>query len=100
VVDVDFAGVNAAREVFDFVGSDIGEVSIDGFTDGNDPTTGDRIDLSHFANIHSAGDLIFTDSGADLVITDLGNDDFHGSITLVGLAGHATDVSAFNIIYA
>jgi hypothetical protein len=98
-VDVDFTA-NAAREVFNFVGSDIGEVEVNDFTAGNDPLTGDRLDLSHFANIHSAGDLIFTDSGADLVITDLGGDDFSGSITLVGLAGHATDVSAFNIIYA
>lgn len=98
-VDVDFTA-NAAREVFNFVGSNIGEVEVNDFTAGNDPLTGDRLDLSHFANIHSAGDLIFTDSGADLVITDLGGDDFSGSITLVGLAGHATDVSAFNIIYA
>ena len=85
--------------MFSFVGSDIGEVEINGFTAGNDPLTGDRIDLSHF-NIHSAGELIFTDVGGDLVITDLGGNDFSGSITLVGLAGQATDVSAFNIIYA
>jgi len=97
-VDVDFIA-NAAREVFSFVGSDIGEVELNGFTAGNDPLTGDRIDLSHF-NIHSAGELIFTDVGGDLVITDLGGNDFSGSITLVGLAGQATDVSAFNIIYA
>jgi len=97
-VDVDFTA-NAAREVFSFVGSDIGEVQISDFTAGNDPLTGDRIDLSHF-NIHSAGELIFTDVGADLHITDLGGNDFSGSIVLVGLAGQATDVSAFNIIYA
>jgi hypothetical protein len=102
--DVTFTA-NAARESFDFVGSDIGEVSINDFTTGADPATGDRIDLSHFANIHSAGDLVFTDSngasaGGDLVITALHDSDFSGSITLVGMADHAADVSAFNIIYA
>lgn len=97
-IDVDFIA-NAAREVFSFVGSDIGEVELNGFTAGNDPLTGDRIDLSHF-NIHSAGELIFTDVGGDLHITDLGGNDFSGTIVLVGLAGQATDVSAFNIIYA
>ena len=96
--DVEFFA-NDAREVFDFVGADIGEVELNGFTAGNDPLIGDRIDLSQF-NIRSAGDLIFTDNGGDLVITDLNGDDFGGSITLVGLAGQGTDVAAFNIIYA
>lgn len=96
-VDVEFSA-NDAREVFDFVGADIGEVELTGFTAGSDPLIGDRIDLSQF-DIRSAGDLIFTDSGLDLVITDLG-DDFGGSITLIGLAGQGTDVAAFNIIYA
>jgi hypothetical protein len=104
VTDVTFTA-NAVREAFDFVGSNIGEVSISDFTTGADPATGDRIDLSHFANIHSAGDLVFTDSngaaaGGDLVITALHDSDFSGSITLVGMADYAADVSAFNIIYA
>lgn len=98
-IDVTFTG-NEAREVFSFVGDDIGEVQLNDFTAGNDPVAGDRIDLSQFSNITSAGDLIFTDQGADLVITDLGGDDFGGSITLTGLAGQADDVASFNIIYA
>lgn len=90
---------NAAREVFAFVGTDIGAVTIDDFNPGADPSTGDRLDLSSFG-ITGAGQLIFTDVGADLVITDLGADDFSGSITLLGLAGNTTDVATFNIIYA
>lgn len=102
-VDVHFTTLfDNAREVFNFVGNDIGEVEINGFTWSADAlaTNGDRLDLSHFANIHSAGDLIFTNDGGNLIITDLGGDDFSGSITLVGLGTHATEVSAFNIIYA
>lgn len=100
-IDVDFTG-NEAREVFSFVGDDIGEVQLNDFTAGNDPVAGDRIDLSQFSNITSAGDLIFTDDliTNDLIITDLGGDDFGGSIRLAGLAGQADDVASFNIIYA
>lgn len=98
-IDVNFTS-NEAREVFSFVGDDIGEVQVNDFTAGNDPVAGDRIDLSQFSNITSAGDLIFTDVAGDLVVTDLGGDDFGGSITLTGLAGQADDVASFNIIYA
>jgi len=90
---------NVAREIFAFVGPDIGAVTIDDFNPGADPSTGDRLDLSSFG-ITGAGQLIFTDVGFDLVITDLGADDFSGSITLLGLAGNTTDVATFNIIYA
>lgn len=93
--DVAFTG-NAVRELYDFVGSNIGNVEITNFTFGADPAIGDRIDLSGFAA--NAGQLVFTDQGADLVITDLagGPGDFDGSITIVGAAGQ--DLS-FNIIY-
>lgn len=97
-VDVLFTG-NSIREVYNFVGEDLGEIVINGFTAGADPATGDRLDLSQFG-INSAGDLIFTVDGANLVITDLGADDFSGSITLVGLGAQADDVAGFNIIYA
>ncbi|MGQ3296833.1 DUF4214 domain-containing protein [Reyranella sp.] len=90
---------NVAREVFDFVGTNIGVVTIDGFNAGADPSAGDRLDLSSFG-ITGAGQLIFTDVGADLVISDLGADDFTGSITLTGLAGQTNNVATFNIVYA
>lgn len=90
---------NVAREVFDFVGTNIGAVTIGGFNAGADPTAGDRLDLSSFG-ITGAGQLIFTDVGADLVISDLGADDFTGSITLTGLAGQTNNVATFNIVYA
>ena len=90
---------NVAREVFDFVGPDLGAVTIGGFNAGADPTAGDRLDLSSFG-ITGAGQLIFTDVGADLVISDLGADDFTGSITLTGLAGQTNNVATFNIVYA
>jgi len=83
---------NVAREVFDFVGTNIGVVTIDGFNAGADPSAGDRLDLSSFG-ITGAGQLIFTDVGADLVISDLGADDFTGSITLTGLAGQTNNVA-------
>lgn len=90
---------NVAREVFDFVGANIGAVTIGGFNAGADPSAGDRLDLSSFG-ITGAGQLIFTDVGADLVISDLGADDFTGSITLTGLAGQTNNVATFNIVYA
>ena len=95
-IDVAFTG-NAVRELYNFVGSDIGNVVLTGFTFGADPAIGDRLDISGFAK--NAGQLVFTDVGADLVITDLagGPGDFDGSITIVGAAGQ--DLS-FNIIYA
>lgn len=98
-VDVDFTGNTDAREVYNFVGADIGEVEVNDFTWGADPATGDRLDLSAFAL--NAGELVFTDVGGDLVITDLagGSNDFDGSITIVGGAGHAADLASFNIIY-
>ncbi|NYT60618.1 hypothetical protein H0A65_17010 [Alcaligenaceae bacterium] len=97
--DVDFTG-NAAREVYDFAGADIGEVEINGFTWGADPATGDRLDLSAFAS--NAGQLVFSDVGADLVITDLagGFNDFGGSITIIGAAGDGAELAQFNILYA
>ncbi|NYT25199.1 hypothetical protein H0A73_16485 [Alcaligenaceae bacterium] len=96
--DVDFTA-NIAREMFSFVADDIGNVVITDFTWGNDPVAGDRLDLSAFAS--NAGQLVFSDVGGDLVITDLagGLSDFGGSITIVGAAGDAADVAAFNIIY-
>ena len=98
-IDVDFTG-NAAREVYDFAGGDIGEVVITGFTWGADPATGDRLDLSDFAN--GSGQLVFKDVGFDLVISDLngGFGDFGGSITIIGAAGQGLDVAQYNIIYA
>jgi len=92
---------NVAREIFDFVGSDIGNVEITDFTAGADPLTGDRLDLSSFG-FTGAGELVFTNDSGNLVITDLagGSGDFSGAITLVGLGADAMDVATFNIIYA
>lgn len=98
-IDVNFTG-NAVREVYNFAGGDIGEVVITDFTWGADPTTGDRLDLSAFAS--NAGQLVFSDVGADLVITDLagGFNDFGGSITIIGAAGDGAELAQFNILYA
>lgn len=95
-VDVDFTGNLDAREVYNFVGGDIGNVVITGFTAGADPVA-DRLDLSDFAN--GAGQLVFTQDGADVVISDIagGVGDFEGTITIVGAT--AADL-AFNILYA
>ena len=97
--DVDFTGNDDTREVYDFVGGDIGEVIIDDFTVGADPSSGDRLDFSAFAA--SSGELVFEDDGGDLVITDLagGLGDFGGSITIVGAGADAADMASFNIIY-
>lgn len=97
--DVDFTG-NAAREVYVFAGADIGEVVITDFTWGADPATGDRLDLSAFAS--NAGQLVFTNNGGDLVITDLvgGPGEFYGSITIVGAGADATEFMTANVIYA
>lgn len=98
VTDVYFDG-NAAREVYNFTGNDIGNVEITNFSWGADPAVGDRLDLSSFAA--SSGQLVFTNAGTDLVITDLasGLDHFTGSITIVGGADHGAELAAFNIIY-
>lgn len=96
-IDVNFIGNLDTREVYNFVGGDVGEVVITNFTEGADPNTGDRLDLSAFAN--GAGQLVFQEIGGNVVITDLagGVSDFDGSITVVGTT--AADL-AFNIIYA
>jgi hypothetical protein len=98
VTDVYFDG-NAAREVYNFTGNDIGNVEITNFSWGADPAVGDRLDLSSFAA--SSGQLVFTNAGTDLVITDLasGLDHFTGSITIVGGADHGAELATFNIIY-
>ena len=101
--DVDFTGNTDAREIYNFVGDDIGEVEINDFdvsADATDP--GDRLDLSGFAE--SAGQLVFSIDGSnDIVITDLsgGLGDFGGEIKIVGTfdAADASDLANFNIIY-
>lgn len=78
-------------ETFKFVGDDIGDITING--DNFDPTNvvGDRLDFSEFANVTSIDNLEFSASGADLLIT-ADDDEFEGTITLLGLAGQADDV--------
>jgi hypothetical protein len=93
---------NDVRELYNFVGDDIGQVAITDFTIGADPNTGDRLDLSAFAG--NAAQLIFTvDANDDIVITDIdgGLGDFTGEIKIVGTfdADDAADLSAFNIFY-
>lgn len=101
-------GADNQREVFKFVGSDIGEVEISGFNAGADPVVSDRIDLSSFG-FTNAGQLVFTVQSApgydNLIITDLagGAGNFSGSIKLMGVIGggvDATDIGNLNIIYA
>ncbi|CAH1660783.1 conserved hypothetical protein [Hyphomicrobiales bacterium] len=85
------------RELFTFIGDDVGAVRIDHFEGGN-TTTSDRIDLSHFG-VTSAGQLSFVDNAGNLEISSI-TGAFDGHITLVGLGADANDVSQFNIIYA
>ncbi|NYT57937.1 hypothetical protein H0A65_03270 [Alcaligenaceae bacterium] len=101
IIDVDFTGNLATREIYDFAGGNIGEVQINGFTWGADPTAGDRLDLSDFAS--SAGELVFSNEAGDLVITDLndmGFGNFGGSITIVGAGAAANEFMTANVIYA
>jgi hypothetical protein len=109
---------NDAREVFSFVGDNIGNVVIEGFTAGSDPIESDRLDLSAFG-FTNPGQLVFTVQDVpdelvedelvitydNLIITDLagGPADFDGSITLMGVIGgdvNASDFASLNIIYA
>ena len=93
---------NGAGEVFTFVGDSIGEVVIGGFQPNGFPAeiSGevDRIDLSHFADIQNAGDLIITWDDTDGyfadVVIDFVNSDY-GSIRLVG-AGEFFDSNNVN----
>lgn len=102
----------AAREMITFTESVAGVVILDGFVAGNDPTYGDRIDLSELGFTNN-GQLVFetgdwdwmteswtTDAlGADVRITDLaGGPEFDGQIVITGV--DAADIQAYNMHYA
>ncbi|HEV7324041.1 MAG TPA: hypothetical protein VGN91_03165 [Bosea sp. (in: a-proteobacteria)] len=99
VVNVTTDVANDTREVFNFVGDDIGTVEITGFDHSNAAdATRDALDLSSFG-ITSAASLTFVVDGGDLVIT--ANDgEFEGSITLVGLGAFGPEVAANNLLFA
>lgn len=90
--------IDSHREVFKFVGEDIGTVVINNFDTDPIAAVRDALDFSTFANITGAANLAFADDGLDLVIT-AADGQFDGSITLVGLAGQEGFVADFSIIY-
>ena len=94
----DYTMMDSHREVFEFVGADIGAVVIDNFDLDPIAAVRDALDFSAFANITGAANLAFADDAGDLVIT-AADGQFDGSITLAGLAGQEAFVSDFSIIY-
>ncbi|MBR2573450.1 MAG: hypothetical protein IKE14_03885 [Loktanella sp.] len=71
---------NGVRETFVFTGSEIGDVTIDGFVAG-DGLTADKLDFSQFSGVSALGDLNVVTAGDDTVIT---SDAFEGTITVEG----------------
>lgn len=99
-----------ARENVVFTEGDFGTVVLNGFTDGADPVTGDRIDLSQLGFTNN-GQLLFEEGtygvdgvftaggGNDIRISDLaGGPEMSGEIIVTGL-GDADDLSQFNMTY-
>jgi hypothetical protein len=70
--DVDYTtdALNAVRETFTFVGTDTGEIVINGFL-ASVGGTGDRLDFSQMAGIDAIDDLAITFDGVDTHITSL-----------------------------
>ena len=78
-LDYDPAG-DTVREVFTFVGEDIGDIDIFAFTPGVGANA-DRLDFSQFEGISSLDDLDLVWDGFDTEIT---SDAFDGTITVFG----------------
>ncbi|MFA8387911.1 MAG: beta strand repeat-containing protein [Pelagibaca sp.] len=76
------------REIFQFTGDNIGDVTISDFTVGASGGA-DRIDFSMFAAVTGIGDLAISVSGGNIEITAQ-SDEFDGTIELTGL----TDINA------
>jgi hypothetical protein len=74
---------NGVREVFAFVGGDIGDVDIDGFVAGIG-SSADRLDFSSFAGVSSAADLDITYDGTNTTIT-AADGEFAGTIIVQGV---------------
>jgi hypothetical protein len=86
---------NSIREIFKFVGNDIGDVIIDGFAAGV-LGSHDRLDFSAFAGVTGLDDLnVEVTGGGDFILT---SDGFTGSITLTNVNGDPTDDAA-NFIF-
>ena len=81
--DLGFELVGSKREIFEFVGDDVGTVVIEGFEAGSGGNR-DRLDLTEFgitaATAEDLVDVDYDDEGA-ILTSDL----FEGSITLLGL---------------
>ncbi len=69
---------DGSKEVFQFVGDDIGSIVISDFVAGQ----GDSLDFSQFAGVDNIDDLTYTEVGDDVVI-EFDNVEY-GSITLTG----------------
>lgn len=72
------------REIFKFVGTDIGQINIYGGFDASIGANGDRIDLSMIAGINSLDDLNIDYIDGDTYITS-DNEAFDGEIVVVGV---------------
>ncbi|TVS05002.1 MAG: hypothetical protein EA407_02875 [Rhodobacteraceae bacterium] len=92
-----------AREVFKFVGNDIGDVTIDNFDNGGFlAAERDILDFSAFTNITSAVDLEFVDDGSGNIQINAAGDQFSGSIVLEGVAfnvDNVQDLALYSIQY-
>ena len=86
-VDYDANTVTSSREVFRFVGEDIGEIYIEDF-DAGVGANRDRLDFSQFVGISSTEDLNVVDNGFDTTIT-AADGQFEGSIMLIGVVADA-----------
>ncbi len=96
-IDVDIWGAAAQREIYDFVGDNIGEVQFRTFDVSADPQR-DFIDLSGF-NIFNATNLFFTNVGGNKVVT-AAQGQFDGSITFIGLGATAEVDFYDNIVWS
>lgn len=99
IIDLETAVVANSRETIKFVGSDIGDITIDNFELDAGSATSDRLDFSQFAGINSAADLVMTNNGGDLEITAAAGQ-FDGTITIVGAGADASDMAQFHVLYA
>jgi hypothetical protein len=79
---------NDVRETFEFVGTNIADVYIEGFTPGIGGTA-DRLDFSGFPGVESLDDLSIVFDGTDTVITN----SFDGTITVAGVDLTTDDVN-------
>lgn len=100
IADMDYLtdDTNGAREIFKFVGDNIGDIDITGFFVGisGAVTAGDRLDFSQFAGVTDINDLFITIGGGNTVI-EAADGQFDGTITIVGAELQAWNFTGLTI---